>query len=396
MALNVVNFYNLKPKLPFKFKTQWFTGLLGQADEILSYSVTSITLPKYDGDNNSGLSHFGDKIISMPVFTPGTRKLEITFEETDTMLISRFIEKLLYKGYSKKPWYITIVITEYDFTMHKEFPKGYICHLLSYDEPAFKRDGQAQSITMNLTFLVDCVINKWEGQVFYGEQNEKSNDDFNATIKELNVKEENEAFRFGNLEVEFNPGVSTSTQDFDVTEAETNAALRKIHQTNPVADVTYDELRRVQEENARRMATAKSSFEQKLKEHGINISVNDYNGTNHEAGLGTKSGSHLLGQKIDLNFTDNNNNKITADTLTKEQLNAIKQAAEESGLVINWESKNGKGSFWGDFALKNAMSIDSRGNVIENQKMSTWTGEDKFKNLSIKDKESSYQKLKNS
>ena len=52
MSLSVVQFYSLRPHLPFRYKTEWFLGFWdAKQKEILSYAVTSVTLPKIEIEN---------------------------------------------------------------------------------------------------------------------------------------------------------------------------------------------------------------------------------------------------------------------------------------------------------------------------------------------------------
>ena len=97
MGLKITDFYSMRPKLPFRFKTDWFTGLLNK-DDVLSYCVTSISIPKPEIENTLGFSTFGNAFVSMPTFSPGHRRLDITFEETDDMYVIQFLDELLKSG----------------------------------------------------------------------------------------------------------------------------------------------------------------------------------------------------------------------------------------------------------------------------------------------------------
>lgn len=203
MSLSIVPFYSLKPHLPFRYKTKWYIGFGDtKQKETLSYCVSSITLPKVEIENNLGFSYFGDSFISMPTFSPGKRHLNIVFEETDDMLVSRLLDGLIERSYSKTPYYITIEITEFNEHFTKGITKGYVCHLSTYEEPQFKRDGQAQAITINASFIVDSIINAFtETQAITGTKNTRDNTEYNAPIPNLTVDIQTEEFRFGDLNV---------------------------------------------------------------------------------------------------------------------------------------------------------------------------------------------------
>ncbi len=198
MALNVVQFYKLKPRLPFQFKTKWYTSLVD--DEGLTYCVKSINLPKMEIENNIGFSFFGNAMKSVPTYSSGARKLEITFEENDYMLVSTFIDSLVRNSYSRNPYYITIQITQFDTHFQRNSTKGYVCHLSSYEEPSFKRDGQAQPIDISAVFIVDAVIpNFTEADAVKGTIIKNGSPAYNPKMKSLIVDKQNQKFEFGNF-----------------------------------------------------------------------------------------------------------------------------------------------------------------------------------------------------
>lgn len=166
----------------------------------------------------------------------------------------------------------------------------------------------------------------------------------------------------------------TKTKDFNVSEAETNAAVAKIHSLG-YYNVTREAVENVQKENAKSMETAYNTFKNLLAQKGITISINAYNDPGHATGLGSEGGSHLLGSKIDINYKDSKtNNKLLFDSMSDSQINDIISAAKKSGLTVNWETTGGSNSTWGDLALAKAKTIDKEGN-IKTVKTKSWTGE---------------------
>lgn len=211
MGLNVTKFLRMKPHLPFRFKTIWYTGFHDGQDQYLTYAVQSVTLPKYDIDNAAGYSNFGNVRMYVPIYSPGVRKLEITFEETNHLYVTAFLHKLLEESYSREPYQITIVLQEFDEHMKREKTKGYVCHLSSYEEPSFKRDGSAQQITVNATFLVDTVINPWSSDaIVTGKRQRTYDSQFNQGYDELKVDKENTEFTFGKTDFGSNPDYPSS------------------------------------------------------------------------------------------------------------------------------------------------------------------------------------------
>lgn len=198
----------MRPKLPFRFKVDFYTGL-DINDTNLTYCVTNITLPKIEGQASEGSLYLGNTIFTVPVWNLSSRKLDITFEETDTMLVSQFIDKLYTLSYGRCPWYITIVVSQYEEHMRdEETPKyetgdkastAYICHLSSYDEPSFRREGSVTQVTMSASFIIDSVIDNWteKSGVFAGQKNEKEPITLNNDLTTLTINIQNEEFTFG-------------------------------------------------------------------------------------------------------------------------------------------------------------------------------------------------------
>lgn len=381
----------MRPKMPFRFKVDFYTGLKIN-DNNLTYCVTNVTLPKIEGQASEGSLYLGNTIFTVPVWNVSSRKLDITFEETDTMLVSQFLDKLL-QYYGRSPWYITIVINEYEEHIRDEktpkyepgdkYATAYVCHLTSYDEPQFKRDGAAQQVTMNASFIVDSVIENWcQGTTpFTGQKYEKSNGELNQDLTNLNVNEQNQKFEFGDVRFEgsYMPKYDSGTKykDIEVDDKKIDAALAKIHDSG-YKNVDRATLEKVQKENAKRMRESMDKFQKAMAAKGYNVDINAYNDSNHAAGIGSTEGSHLMGQKVDLNFSTKDG-KITMANMTESQRKEIVDMAKAAGLVPNWETNGADWSGWGDFALAEAKSINTQGQ-IEDIKITSWTGENQAMN----------------
>ena len=381
----------MRPKLPFRFHTQIFTGLSDIADDKLSYCVTSINLPKMEGQASDGSMYLGNTIFTIPVWNIASRKLEITFEETDKMLVSQFIDALNKLSYGQTPYNITVVITEFEEHMRDGISKAYICHLTSYDEPSFKRDGAAAQVTLNTSFIVDTIINPWGGEKITGQNALKNNgSQYNQELNTLYSNYQNQEFTFGDVDFDVPADIAnggskylynTNTKDFNVSQEEIDNAYDKISKNDKFGkNVKKEDVATVQRENAKRMSNSMDKFKKLLKEKGYDVNINAYNDANHETGIGSDKGSHLLGQKIDLNFSKNNS-KLTANNMTETERKEIVELAKQAGLTPNWETAGNNSSGWGDFALQNAKSIDKNGNVVEIQTKS-WTKEDRAYNTS--------------
>lgn len=202
-GLSINKFWNMRPKLPFRFVAKFFTGLPGVDDDKLSYCVTNVSVPKMEGQASEGSMYLGNTIFTIPVWNIASRKLDISFEETDTMEITQFVDKLNSESYGKVPWRITVVITE--FEEHNRYDKSkstaYICHLVSYDEPQFKRDGAAGQVTMSTSFIVDSIVEDWSESMgtITGQRNVKQTSDFNPNLDTMEQNVQNTEFTYGNV-----------------------------------------------------------------------------------------------------------------------------------------------------------------------------------------------------
>lgn len=235
-GLSINKFWELRPKLPFRFVAKFETGLPGVDDDKLTYCVTSINLPKMEGQASEGSMYLGNTIFTIPVWNIASRKLEITFEETDTMEITQFVDKLNKESYGKVPWRITVIVTE--FEEHNRYDKSkstaYICHLTSYDEPQFKRDGSAGQVTMNASFVVDSIVQNWNESmgVITGQRNVAVNNKYNPKLDTMEQNVQNTEFTYGNV----NFGV-----DYSII-PNSNNKLTQFTSNNKNREANYDAL----------------------------------------------------------------------------------------------------------------------------------------------------------
>ena len=235
-GLSINKFWELRPKLPFRFVAKFETGLPGVDDDKLTYCVTSINVPKMEGQASEGSMYLGNTIFTIPVWNIASRKLEITFEETDTMEITQFIDKLNKESYGSIPWRITVIITE--FEEHNRYDKSkstaYICHLTSYDEPQFKRDGSAGQVTMNASFVVDSIVQNWNESmgVITGQRNVAVNNQYNPKLDTMEQNVQNTEFTYGNV----NFGV-----DYSII-PNSNNKLTQFTSNNKNREANYDAL----------------------------------------------------------------------------------------------------------------------------------------------------------
>ena len=207
----------------------------------------------------------------------------------------------------------------------------------------------------------------------------ESEDDLNKAINEAMISMETEASKGEPLPTRSSNNVGTD--DFIVTNTELTANLNKIHKAGH-ANVSMETLKTVSVENAKRMSNAYTGFTSDLSKTEYSASINVYNNPNHEVGIGSNKGSHIMGQKVDLTFYKNGK-KITIKNSTAEDREFLSKTAEQNGLIINWESDGTSGSGWGDVALSEAFSINKNGK-IEKIKIKPWIKKGNYYNSSLK------------
>lgn len=170
-------------------------------------------------------------------------------------------------------------------------------------------------------------------------------------------------------------GRTTGTADFVVTQNELDANLQKIHGKG-YKDVSMETLRTVSVENATRMSNAYNGLTSDLANTKYSTRINTFNDPDHEVGIGSDKGSHILSQKVDITFYKDGV-KITPKNASAEDREFLNKIATQNGLIINWESSGGSDSGWGDTALSNALSINKEGK-IENINIKPWLKEDEY------------------
>ena len=437
-----LDFNRYKPKQNYTFVVEIADASPGgKTYPRLASAVTSVSLVKVPiqtiQDDPQG---FGQYWNIIPVQDVDSKEMKITFEETDDMLVtSLFAPKVGQGNTYKDVWYdaeFIITVTyfneyKYDNDKHRasEHVERYYAIVKDFQHPSFQRTGNVDKLDVTVTFKVVLAENEISNNVilegdhmnyikkiqerfkslcklFYGEENAAEKNPATSatpststtggetkTLTEEEVKEAKEAEAKNEADNKANTGsgrstkalnskgIGTGTKDFTVTDEEVKKALKKINGNPGGAKVTFDDLKTVMTENAAAMATAYSKLQDILSESGLSVSVNAYNDTGHGIGLGTTSGSHLLGQKVDLTMLDANGKKITATNMTAEQKKIIKSAAKQAGLVSNYETTGRINSLWGDFSLANAKSINKSGQIVENVTMKSWTN-DKVYNTS--------------
>ena len=224
-----------------------------------------------------------------------------------------------------------------------------------------------------LKTLVD-IINK-------NHKTDQINDDLVSALREnINSLEEtnkkyNSLLKETTTYSKTTTGRTKGTSDFVVSQNELDVNLQKIH-SKGYKDVSMETLRTVSVENATRMSNAYNGLTSDLTNTKYSTSINTFNDPDHEVGIGSDKGSHILSQKVDITFFKDGV-KITPKNASAEDREFLNKIAQQNGLIINWESSGGSDSGWGDVALSNALSINKEGK-IENINIKPWLKEDEY------------------
>lgn len=174
LKLNLNAFFNNNVKFPYNFKVI-FHRIETDKDqfipikELSEYKVTSIQLPKVEINKDNSL-FLGNTRIVYPVYNWASRKLNITFEETDNYEVNSTLSNMLNNDmdYTRPSYkHYAIQIFEYNDTFTTESSRYYICNLVSFDEPKFTRTGNAQQLTINATFNVLSEFNSHEVKSYF-------------------------------------------------------------------------------------------------------------------------------------------------------------------------------------------------------------------------------------
>lgn len=381
--LNFFNFFNMPPKIPYLFDVV-FSTWGANANKYIppSWSVQSVKLPVMEAADNEFNIFLGDGRVTVPLWNPASRTLEITFEETDDMKITKFINTLAHEQYVKGLiHYVAIRVTDYQPTV--PFALTYICRLKDYTDVQFANGGSANVGTVTASFIVIAALD--------------SNDE--SSINK--VLEENRKYSLNNGIADFNdpviepPGKNLETDPQKFTKEKYKSddlifdddELRK--QVNEIMyAMTHDlfpnasklprfndtpenreRLFRLLKYNAKLTAEKVELFRKDAEAQGIKIKVNEFNGVLKDDLMGTvhalemtDRGSHTFNAKVDLQ----NINEGEGGDVSPEQKAKLNKIAANHGLILNWETRT-RNSQWADTAVMGALvpEVDSDGNIID-------------------------------
>lgn len=436
---NVKDFYKRSPKLGYQFKVEFLINEIvnssiksydndSYVSRKLSTCVQSVTIPSIKMKSTPYVSRF---LYNNIEYDFSDMTLSITFEESDDMIVNRL---LMYLFEMQRPNYesedidtkkengeeVSIPYKRKDFfqnsymnTFIRDDKKLNLVNFL--DIKVFEMDpgkNNHNNYTYSLVHVFrDCFVTKSENinmeytespkgvtlNVDFGfrqyyianRKTEKIDDD--AMIK-LNsddklIDDVIEEYKYVAPElVEIDYG-NLNTTDFDITDPEVYSLFVKLQKATSV-EIDYKKFEEMLKKNAELMKTAYENFARLMESKGFKVTITDYNNNRHEAGWGTNSGSHTMGQKIDMNVSRADGEKLTKSNATKAERETINKLAEEAGLIVNWErdpsNAAGENSLWIDAALKEGYTMRSDGKDYESKKFDRWVENGKIRNVDKK------------
>lgn len=205
MALkSLYDIETLTPHSPFRFIVQFFTLDSKDIDERiwkdLQYCVKSVELPKFVMDRNSISSKFQNTQLVFPAFDFSKTELSITFEETDDMLIQKFIDSYLPANplWTNTGAHLKINIHEFDETMQNEIDVNtYIVFLKSFNIPNYNRTSYGTPIDITVKFGVEYIMNIYDKieSTHYDYNDRSDNGYYLINSEDDNISNVNENFK---------------------------------------------------------------------------------------------------------------------------------------------------------------------------------------------------------
>lgn len=150
---SITKFFNYRPHLSNRFTCSLFVGTKG--NEYLQFNVQSVNVTELESEASNAAVYFGNGYVTIPIINTASRKIEIVFEETNTMEVSYILDSIMADHFHGTPRVIAIGIKEYDDRFLKiHSARLYYCLLSSWEEPQFSRTGNPGIVTVSATFNV--------------------------------------------------------------------------------------------------------------------------------------------------------------------------------------------------------------------------------------------------
>ena len=150
--VEITKFLSYKPRLSYQFNC-W---LVINKNALFKFAVQSVNVSNAECDASAAAVFLGNTYVTVPIINLASRKLEIVFEESDGMEVSKVLDNLMIgNGFYDPPKPIGIIIQEYDSRMNKiKNSVKYTCLLQSFTPPAFSRTGNPGIATVSATFQI--------------------------------------------------------------------------------------------------------------------------------------------------------------------------------------------------------------------------------------------------
>lgn len=187
--MSVYNFANISNwHLPFRFKAT-FNGDMG-GDDIYSFSVKSITKPRFSLGTDSINQYYGTTRFVMPTIEFDKATMDITFVDQEDGKLQDYLFMSLGSASTNGPTSrVNVRIDEYDISMTKLISsRVYDCMLKSIDLPDYSRTGGTSIVTITGHYVVYSIKNV---ALEIGDMRAPSSEATSAKLADATAKQDN-------------------------------------------------------------------------------------------------------------------------------------------------------------------------------------------------------------
>lgn len=206
--MGLINIYNsiskLRPHITYRFCAQIkpFGGITEtNFDDVIEFSIKNISFPTFSISNDDKRL-FGNTQVSFPIIKFGEREMNITFEETDDMMVFKTLSHL----YGGEPYnneslpLVSIKVTQFEESMLTIVDeKTYVCRICQFDFPTFNNNDYGSPIELKASFyvlystsdeteLAKIKLND-DGSTKHKETNDGLDNIFNKYMQDINAQE---------------------------------------------------------------------------------------------------------------------------------------------------------------------------------------------------------------
>lgn len=314
--LNVYKFSNtIVPHLSNRFCVTFFAANNEQyAEELTTFNVKSVEMPTYSIDSDDTRVRFGNTQFVIPVINFSKTELKITFIETDSFKVTKFLGTIIgeqYYSIDNIPQ-IKIKIDELTYGMDDVIASHiYVVRLLSFDQPTFTA-GSKDIMEVSAKFFVEYELNSLSDSIDH--ENRTKAETVVVKVPPAPVKEEsaeNTEATAGNLEA-INPATSGTGRRImsDTEMAEWDKKFKAAGNKGSVEMSAADYL----DYKYTKEQKIKNEIEADIAKNGTNSNFTKHVGANGEVYYSVKSGvyKNKEGKTVtrNLNRNDNDNSKF--------------------------------------------------------------------------------------